>query len=68
MTAAAWAVLTVALVIAAVDWISVGASIRWLEYATKPAFMLALIALALAVHPANVAERNFSSSPWRSGS
>ena len=57
MTGAAWASLAVALVVAVVDWISVAASIRWLEYVTKPGFMLALIALALAMHPVNPAER-----------
>jgi uncharacterized membrane protein YhhN len=59
MTAAAWAVLVLALVVAAVDWISVGASIRWLEYATKPAFMLALIVLAIVLRPVDQAERTF---------
>jgi len=59
MTAAAWAVLVIALVIAAVDWISVAATIRWLEYATKPGFMLALIVLAVVLHPANPTERAF---------
>jgi uncharacterized membrane protein YhhN len=57
MTGAAWAFLAIALVVAAADWFSVAASIRWLEYVTKPGFMLALIALALALHPANPAER-----------
>jgi uncharacterized membrane protein YhhN len=57
MTAAAWAVLVVALVIAVLDWVSVGASVRWLEYATKPGFMLALVVLAIVVHPVNEVER-----------
>ena len=59
MTAAAWAVLVVAFVIAAVDWISVAATMRWLEYATKPGFMLALIVLAIVIHPVNQTERAF---------
>ena len=59
MTAAAWAVLGVALAIAAVDWVSVATTIRWLEYATKPGFMLALIVLALVVHPVDATERAF---------
>ena len=59
MTGAAWAVLGVALVVAAADWVSVAASLRWLEYATKPGFMIALIALAIVIHPANHAERLF---------
>jgi uncharacterized membrane protein YhhN len=59
MTAAAWAVLVVALVIAALDWLSVAAIIRWLEYATKPGFMLVLIVLAIVIHPVNQTERVF---------
>ena len=51
--------LVVAAVIAVLDWVSVGASIRWLEYVTKPGFMLALIAIAITMHPVNPAERTF---------
>ncbi|HKC18443.1 MAG TPA: lysoplasmalogenase [Candidatus Dormibacteraeota bacterium] len=32
---------------------------RWLEYVTKPGFMLVLIALAVVVHPVNATERTF---------
>lgn len=59
MTTAAWALLAVSAVVAVLDWISVGATIRWLEYATKPAFMVGLVAVALAMHPVNPSERNF---------
>src|SRR5260370_1388403 len=59
MTAAAWAVLVVALAIAALDWISVAATIRRLEYATKPGFILALILLAIVLRPIDQAERAF---------
>lgn len=59
MTSAAWGLLVVSVVAALLDWVSVGATIRWLEYITKPAFMLALIALALVMHPANTTERTF---------
>lgn len=45
--------------IAVLDWVSVGTDIRWLEYATKPGFMLGLIAVAIAMHPVNPNERNF---------
>ena len=45
--------------IAALDWVAVGANVRWLEYATKPTFMLGLIAVAIAMHPANPAQRSF---------
>jgi len=51
--------LALATVVAVLDWISVGASIKWLEYVTKPAFMLGLIALALLIHPVNSTERVF---------
>lgn len=59
MTTTAWVLLGVAAVIAVVDWVSVGATIRWLEYLTKPGFMLALIAIAIAMHPVSPAERTF---------
>lgn len=59
MTTAAWIALAVAMLIAVTDWISVGVSIRWLEYATKPGFMLALIVLVIVLHPVNAAERAF---------
>jgi uncharacterized membrane protein YhhN len=59
MTAAAWVVLVVAAVIAALDWASVAATIPWLEYVTKPGFMLALIVLAVVMRPANQTERAF---------
>jgi uncharacterized membrane protein YhhN len=59
LTAAAWAVLVVAMVIAALDWISVAATVRWLEYATKPGFMLALIVFAIVLRPIDQAERAF---------
>jgi uncharacterized membrane protein YhhN len=59
MTAAAWFVLLIALVMAVLDWISVAATIRWLEYATKPGFMAALIVLAIVLRPIDQAERVF---------
>ena len=49
--------LGAAIVIAALDWMSVAATVRWLEYLTKPGFMLALIALAVAIHPVSSAQR-----------
>ncbi|HET9783179.1 MAG TPA: lysoplasmalogenase [Candidatus Dormibacteraeota bacterium] len=57
MTTAAWVVLAAAVVIAVADWVSVARNIHWLEYATKPGFILALIALAVVMHPINVTER-----------
>ena len=44
---------------AVADWVSVAARVRWLEYVTKPGFMLALIALAVAIHPIDATERAF---------
>ena len=35
------------------------ATIRWLEYVTKPAFMLALIAVAVVIQPVSAAQRTF---------
>lgn len=59
MTTGAWVVLGGAMVLAVADWVSVARNIRWLEYATKPGFMLALIALAVVMHPVNPTERAF---------
>ena len=59
MTALAWILLAAAAATAVLDWAAVGLTIRWLEYLTKPAFMLALIAVALSIHPASSAERTF---------
>ena len=59
MTLVGWAVLAATIVIGVVDWVSVAARVKWLEYATKPAFMLGLIALAVALQPASSAERAF---------
>ena len=58
MTGAAWALLAVAAFIAAADWIAVARSIRRIEYVCKPGFMVALIALAIALQPANLTERS----------
>ena len=46
-------------VIAAVDWTAVARSIRRLEYVAKPAVMVGLIAVALAMHPVSAIERTF---------
>ena len=59
MTLVGWAVLAATIVIGVVDWVSVAARVKWLEYATKPAFMLGLIALAVALQPASSTERAF---------
>ena len=59
MTALGWGLLAVTAAIGVVDWVSVARTIRWLEYVTKPGFMLGLILVALALHPANNAERTF---------
>ena len=59
MTVVGWASLAAATVLGIVDWVSVAAKVKWLEYATKPTFMLGLIALALALQAASRTERAF---------
>ncbi len=59
MTSLAWVVLGVTAVIAVVDWIAVIRSIPKLEYVAKPAVMVGLIAVALALRPASGLERGF---------
>ena len=59
MSIAAWVLLALTLAIAALDWVSVAVAVRWLEYATKPGFMVGLIAVALAMHPVDTTERAF---------
>ena len=59
MTALAWVLLTVTVALGAADWVAVWRTIRWLEYVTKPGFMLGLILVAIALHPTNSAERVF---------
>jgi len=59
MTGLTWSLLVATSIVGVVDWVSVARSVGWLEYATKPAFMLGLIAVALALHPASSTERAF---------
>ena len=59
MTAAAIALLAVAVVAAVTDWFAVATARRRLEYAAKPAVMVPLIGVALALRPVNPAERAF---------
>jgi uncharacterized membrane protein YhhN len=59
VNALAWTFLAAAAATAVLDWAAVGLTIRWLEYLTKPGFMLGLIAVALSLHPASSAERTF---------
>jgi len=46
-------------VVAIADWVAVVASTRRLEYVAKPAVMIGLIAVALALRPTSPAERAF---------
>src|SRR5438874_1791555 len=55
----AWVLFGVTAVVAAVDWTAVARSIRRLEYVAKPAVMVGLIAVALAMHPVSAIERTF---------
>lgn len=57
MRAAATILLAVALLAALIDWFAVATSRRSLEYAAKPAVMVALIAVALSLRPINSTER-----------
>ena len=59
MTGASAVLLGAALLAAVTDWIAVAASRRRLEYVAKPAVMVALIALAVALRPAEPTERIF---------
>jgi uncharacterized membrane protein YhhN len=59
VNALTWSVLGATGLVALADWAAVARSIRPLEYATKPAVMIGLICLALAVRPANATERTF---------
>ena len=58
MTATATIFLAAAVVAAVADWIAVATSRRRLEYAAKPAVMVALIAVAVTLRPASSTERN----------
>jgi len=59
VNALAWSILAVTVAVALADWAAVARSIRPLEYAAKPAVMIGLIGLALAVQPASASERFF---------
>ncbi len=52
MTAAAWALLGVAAVLAVGDWIAVARGPRWLEYGCKPGATAALLAVAATLDAA----------------
>ena len=53
MTAGAWALLIVAAILAAGDWVAVARGIERLEYACKPGALAALIGVALTLDPAH---------------
>lgn len=59
MTGGAAALLGVALVLSALDWVAVARRIRPLEYVCKPAAAAAFLATALALHPASDASRSW---------
>jgi len=59
MSSFAWALLAATALVAVLDWVAVAATVRWLEYATKPGVMVGLILVAVALHPASIAERTF---------
>lgn len=51
MAATAWALLVIAGVFALGDWLARARSARGLEYVCKPAALLALVGVALTLHP-----------------
>ena len=51
MTVSAWAALAVAAVFGVGNWVAVASGRKWLEYVCKPATMVALIVVALALEP-----------------
>jgi uncharacterized membrane protein YhhN len=51
LTAAAWTLLAVAAALAVGDWVAVARGNKALEYVCKPAVMVALIGVALTLHP-----------------
>ena len=57
MSVAAWAVFAATVVVAIVDWLSVVAARRSVEYIAKPAVMLGLIAVAALLRPVSDVER-----------
>src|SRR5690349_8961742 len=57
MTALAWIALAAAAVFAIGDWISRARDDQLLEYVTKPATLVALIVVALALDPASSGRR-----------
>lgn len=57
MTTLAWAALVVAAVAAVTDWVAVGRDDRRLEHLAKPAVLVAVVVLALAVEPLDPALR-----------
>lgn len=51
MTATAFVLLAIALAIAVIDWMAVDRDQRSIEFVAKPAVMIALVAVALALDP-----------------
>ncbi len=59
MTPIAGALVGITALIAVADWVALKRSLRRLEYLAKPAVMVGLIAVAIAVHPISSTERVF---------
>jgi uncharacterized membrane protein YhhN len=57
MTQIAWALFAAAIAFATVDWIAVTRANRRLRWVSKPAVILLLIGVALALHPSSSVQR-----------
>src|ERR1700680_4839116 len=59
LTSLAWGLVAVTAAVAAANWVAVAQSLKRLEYVAKPAVMVGLIAVAVALHPISSTERTF---------
>lgn len=58
MTQAAWLLVALTAAVALAEWVAVSRGWTRVRWATKPAVMLLLVAVALALHPLNVPQRD----------
>jgi hypothetical protein len=60
----AWIALAGAAVFAVADWVAKARRNQILEYVAKPATLVALIIVAVAIEPASASRRDWSSPRW----